>query len=192
MYRVILASNSPRRKDILENLGIKFSVVTSEVEEKIDCSVDPYNLTCDLAYAKAKNVSERIEGKAIIIGADTVVLHQKILGKPRNHQEAYEILKSLSGKAHEVVTGIAVIDNDRKKQVTEYEVTKVYFREISDEEILKYIQTGEPMDKAGAYGIQGKASLFVKKIEGDYYNVVGLPIFRLGKIMHRYFNMNFL
>ncbi|AKL95089.1 septum formation protein Maf [Clostridium aceticum] len=192
MYKLILASNSPRRKEILENLGLKFSIITSDIEEKVNYNIEPYRVACNLAYQKAKSVSENITDPAIVIGADTIVILDKILGKPQNSEEAYGMLRSLSGRTHEVVTGIAIIDCYHQQQVTDYEVTKVHFREINDEEIKKYVETGEPMDKAGAYGIQGKASLFVKKIEGDYYNVVGLPVFKLGKIMHRYFNMSFL
>lgn len=192
MSRILLASNSPRRKEILENLGLQFHVVSSEIDEILKKNVHPYKLASNLALQKAENVASNNYTDGLIIAADTIVIHDNVLGKPQNQQDAYEMLKKLSDDAHEVVTGVAIIDCKRNKKITDYEVTKVYFREISDEEIYKYIATGEPMDKAGAYGIQGKASLFIKKIDGDYFNVVGLPIYKLGKLMQEHFNYNLL
>lgn len=192
MTRFILASNSPRRKEILEKLDVEFEVITSNIEEKIDNTISPYRLVCDLAYQKAKNMVSKVEDSAIIIAADTIVVKDKVFGKPINQDEAYQMIKSLSGKVHEVVTGLAIIDTYTNKEVKAYEITKVYFRQIEDEEIYKYIATGEPLDKAGGYGIQGKASLFIRKIDGDYHNVVGLPIYRLAEILKNEFNISLL
>lgn len=189
---IILASNSPRRKELLRNLGIEFSVVSSEFDEKLDDSMHPYELACHLALEKAKDVARKGYDNAIIIAADTLVIHNKILGKPKSLNEAYIMLKSLSGNVHEVVTGVALLDEYNNIQITDYEMTKVYFRKISDEEINRYISTGESMDKAGAYGIQGKASLFIEKIDGDFFNVMGLPIYKLGKMMQQHFNYDLL
>ena len=192
MKEIILASNSPRRRELLKKLDIEFNVVISNIEEEINSNISPYELACNLAHQKAKDVLTKIKDKAIIIAADTVVIHNEVLGKPKTKQEAYEMLKSLSGTTHEVVTGLVVIDSYSYKEIIEYEVTKVSFREIENEEIYRYIETGEPMDKAGAYGIQGKASLFIEKINGDYYNVMGLPVYRLGNILKNNFNINLL
>lgn len=188
MTKIILASGSPRRKELLKNLGITFNVVNSEFEEVLSDNMHPYKLAADLALQKAESVANNNYTDAIIIAADTIVIHKGVLGKPHNDDDAYEMLKALSNNVHEVVTGIAIMDCKSNKSITDYEVTKVYFREISDEEIYRYIATGEPMDKAGAYGIQGKASLFVKKIDGDYFNVVGLPIYKLGRLLQQEFN----
>ncbi|SDK58394.1 Maf family protein [Natronincola ferrireducens] len=192
MYKIVLASNSPRRKEILENLGVQFQIITSDIEEKLNQDMDPYHLATELAYQKAKNVADKINDKVIVIGADTVVVNNQILGKPQDQLEAFRMLKQLSGNQHEVVTGLALIDCHTKKEIRDYEITKVCFRQLEDIEINQYIATGEPMDKAGGYGIQGKASLFVRKIDGDYYNVVGLPIYKLGEMLNHYFNIHLL
>ena len=192
MTKFILASNSPRRQEIFRKLNIEFEVITSDIEEIIDNNIPPYRLACDLAYQKASSIITHIQGDAIIIAADTIVYNNGVFGKPHNHQAAYEMIKSLSGKTHEVITGLAIIDTNTNKEVKEYEITKVHFRKIEDEEIYKYIATGEPMDKAGGYGIQGKASLFIRKIDGDYYNVVGLPVYKLGEILKNKFDISLL
>ena len=192
MTKFILASNSPRRQEIFRKLNIEFEVITADIEEIIDNNIPPYRLACDLAYQKASNIITHIQGDGIIIAADTIVYNNGVFGKPHNHQAAYEMIKSLSGKTHEVITGLAIIDTNTNKEVKEYEITKVHFRKIEDEEIYKYIATGEPMDKAGGYGIQGKASLFIRKIDGDYYNVVGLPVYKLGEILKNKFDISLL
>lgn len=192
MSRIILASNSPRRKELLENLGVKFDIIVSDVEEKTDLNAAPHEIAMNLAYLKAKDVSNNVKDDAIVIAADTIVVKEKILGKPCDEKEAFNMLKSLSGGVHEVITGIAVIANYKDKEILDYVSTKVYFKSISDQWILNYIRTGEPMDKAGAYGIQGKAALFIEKIDGDYYNVVGLPVSRLAVILQNHFNVHLL
>lgn len=192
MKQLVLASTSPRRKEILESLGVEFKVIGSNIEEKVDENLSPPEIAKQLAYLKAKDVSNKINGDYVVVGADTIVEYNKVLGKPRNIEEAYNMLKLLSGQVHRVITGFAVIDCLTQKEFIDYECTNVYFNHLTDNQIQKYISTGEPMDKAGAYGIQGKASLFVSKIEGDYFNVVGLPIFKLGVVLHNHFDISLL
>jgi septum formation protein len=178
----ILASNSPRRRELLNMLALDFQVVPSEIEESIPAGEPPELATTDIAMEKALDAAKRVPQGSIVIGADTLVyLDGSPLGKPRDDREAARMLRLLSGRTHRVYTGVAVIDGDRR--LAEYERTDVTFREIDDDEIESYIKTGEPLDKAGAYGIQGWGSLFVERIRGDYYNVVGLPVFRLGMML---------
>ncbi|MFW5649453.1 MAG: Maf family protein [Candidatus Alkaliphilus sp. MAG34] len=192
MKVIILASNSSRRKEILENLGIDFRVISSNIDERIDKQLSPTEIAEHFAYLKAKNVSGKLNGPYIVIGADTVVECDGILGKPQNEQDAYRMLKLLSGRVHRVITGFAIIDCLTDQQFIDHESTKVYFKKLGDKEIQSYIATDEYIDKAGAYGIQGKASLFIEKIEGDYFNVVGLPVFRLNMALYNNFNISFL
>ena len=171
MKHIILASASPRRKEILELADLKFDVMPSDAQEITTKTV------MELASLKAKDIYKKSEKQSMIVGADTVVAYQgQILGKPTDEADAKRMLTMLSGQTHEVYTGVCVIEDGKTK--TFYEETKVTFYEISDEQIDHYIKTGEPMDKAGSYGIQGKAAVFIKGIEGDYYNVVGFPIAR--------------
>ena len=169
MKHIILASASPRRKEILELADLKFDVITTKTA--------PNEVVMELASIKAKDIYKKSEKQSMVVGADTVVAYQgQILGKPADEADAKRMLTMLSGQTHEVYTGVCVIEDGKTK--TFYEETKVTFYEISDEQIDRYIKTGEPMDKAGSYGIQGKAAVFIKGIEGDYYNVVGFPIAR--------------
>ncbi|EYE88456.1 septum formation protein Maf [Fervidicella metallireducens AeB] len=184
MKNIILASSSPRRKEILDNLGINFEVVPSNYcEEMLKGTAE--EIVCELAKNKAIEVAKRIKKDAIIIAADTLVYKDFILGKPKTENEAFQMLKLLSGDMHKVVTGLFVIDTKDSSFYQEVETTNVFFKELTDEEIWDYVYTGEPMDKAGGYGIQGKGSFFVKKIDGCYFNVVGLPIHKLYNIMKR-------
>lgn len=192
MKAIILASDSSRRKEILENLRIDFRVISSNIDEGTDKQLSPVETAEHFAYSKAKYVSDKLSGHYIVIGADTIVECDGILGKPQNEQDAYRMLKLLSGGVHTVITGLAIVDCLTGQQFVGHESTKVYFKELGDEEIQSYIATGEYIDKAGAYGIQGKASLFIEKIEGDYFNVVGLPVFRLGVVLHNNFNISLL
>ncbi|MBC7958325.1 MAG: septum formation inhibitor Maf [Vallitaleaceae bacterium] len=177
---IILASASPRRSEILENLKIPFQKRTSSIDESNYKMDNPLELVKILAYEKARSVRLPQDEDLLIIGADTiVVLGQTILGKPKNAEEATTYLKLLSGKAHSVYTGLAMIKSRDEALFLDYCETKVFMRSYRDEEIKAYIQTKEPMDKAGAYGIQGFGAALVEKIEGDYYNVVGLPISKL-------------
>lgn len=176
MKHIILASASPRRKEILELADLKFDIMPSNAQE-ITTKTAPNEVVMELASIKAKDIYEKSEKQSMIVGADTVVAYQgQILGKPTDEADAKRMLTMLSGQTHEVYTGVCVIEDEKIKIF--YEETKVTFYEISDEQIDRYIKTGEPMDKAGSYGIQGKAAVFIKGIEGDYYNVVGFPIAR--------------
>lgn len=198
MDRLILASASPRRRELLENIGLKFDIiVSSENEENIDDTLPPKLYTSELAVLKANSVAKKLieEGrqKGIIISADTVVyLDEKILGKPKNKEDAFLMLNSLSGRIHSVYTGICVLRLNDGFMVSESVRTDVKFKDIDDNLIRKYIGTNEPMDKAGAYGIQGIGSLLVEKIDGDYFNVVGLPVSTLCEILKKEFNVDIL
>lgn len=176
MKHIILASGSPRRKEILDLAELDFGVMPSNAEE-ITTKTAPHEVVMELALIKAKDIYEKTDKQSMVVGADTVVAYQgQILGKPADKEDAKRMLFMLSGQTHEVYTGVCVIEDGEAK--TFYEETKVTFYEISEDEIDHYIETGEPMDKAGSYGIQGKAAVFIKGIEGDYYNVVGFPIAR--------------
>lgn len=176
MEHIILASASPRRKEIFELAELSFEIVPSQVEEVIT-KERPEEVVIELSEQKAWDVWKRSDGREIVVGADTVVAYDgKILGKPKDEKEAFQMLSMLSGNTHQVYTGVTIIQNGEKKSF--YEETKVKFYPLTEDEIQAYIKTGEPMDKAGAYGIQGKAAPFICGIEGDYYNVVGFPIAR--------------
>jgi septum formation protein len=193
--KVYLASASPRRREILNLAGIKHSVIIPEVSEEFDVAPDTPAQTVEiLSERKAKATLELLKDEKddfLVIAADTVVaLGDNIFGKPRDTEDAFNTVRSLSGERHEVYTGVTVAS--RSKTVSFVEQSSVYFRDLSDEEIEKYIKTGEPMDKAGAYGIQGKGCVFVKRIEGDYFNIVGLPIYRVYCVMTNDFSYNLI
>ena len=173
--RIILASGSPRRKEILHNLSVEFEVITADTDETCGES-DPGRYSEQLAVRKGRAVSDLVNDKdALIISADTVVyIDGKILGKPTDEADAKRILSELSGRTHTVATGLSLIMGD--KAVSDFEETDVKFAEMPKEFIRQYINSGEPMDKAGAYGIQGRASLWIVGINGDYFNVVGFPV----------------
>ena len=190
-YNFILASKSPRRKELLRNIGINAEVVTSDVDESKLRDLPPEKMVTELAMMKAADVARSFRGNTIVIGADTaVVLEGKIFGKPKSMDEAKEMLRLLSGKTHEVYTGYCVFDCSDASAVSKYEVTKVTFRALSEEEINGYVKTREPMDKAGAYGIQKKGSVFIRKIDGDYFNVVGLPVCALAVLLKEEFQID--
>jgi septum formation protein len=183
MKKIILASSSPRRAEILKNLNLDFEVVPSNFEESI-LNMPPSALVCHLAHCKAVEVASRVEKDSIIIAADTVVYKDgTIIGKPKSRDEAFRILNLLSGSQHNVITGLCVVQNSDNIILEDHEDTEVYFRDLSEIEINDYIDTGEPVDKAGGYGIQGLGGVFVKKINGCYFNVVGLPVYKLGLIL---------
>jgi septum formation protein len=193
--KLILASISPRRKYllgiVLNNFGLKFDVIPANIKECIPENAKNYPvLVKKLALEKANEVAKKHKG--VIIGADTiVVLNGKVLGKPRNREDAYKMLAALSGNEHKVYTGIAIINNDKGVKFTDYELSRVRFRKLEDKEILFYIKSGSPMDKAGAYGIQDDfGSTFVRKINGDYFNVVGLPIVKTYLGLKQILNIN--
>lgn len=171
---IILASASPRRKELLSLAGIEYTVIPSECDEALPEKISPPEAVTLLAERKADDVFKRYPGD-IIIAADTVVaLGEEILGKPKNETDAFKMLRMLSGKMHTVYTGVCIMNKDGKDIF--FCSTEVEFYELTDDEITEYISTGEPTDKAGAYGIQGKGALLVKRISGDYLNVVGLPL----------------
>ena len=189
MRKWILASASPRRKELLFRLGVTFQVIPSKAEEVITQS-DPKEAVKHLAMLKAREVSERQmqsqaclqegKGDTIVLGADTVVVYEeKILGKPKDKKDAAEMLQMLSGQTHQVYTGVSLMRLPMGQVYTFCQRTDVTMYPLSEEEIRRYVDTGEPMDKAGSYGIQGLGGIFVKKISGDYNNVVGLPISRI-------------
>ncbi|MGI6553443.1 MAG: Maf family protein [Bacillota bacterium] len=179
MMQLILASASPRRRQLLSQLNLEFTVLASSQEEKLDGERDPVLLAERLALAKAREVAAGLQ-EGLVIGADTiVVLEDRILGKPAFEAEAKEMLELLSGRKHQVISGLALVEAATGKHWLAHEVTGVWFRILEPEEIESYIATGEPFDKAGAYGIQGLGAVFVEKIEGCYFNVVGLPLARL-------------
>lgn len=174
MKRFIVASASPRRKELLENVGFKFEIIPSDADESCEESITPEELVKVLATRKAKSVFEK-NTDAVVLGCDTVVEYcGTILGKPKNRQEAKQMLKMLSGKRHNVHTGVCI--TDKEKTVSFVNTVKVEFYELTDELTESYVATGESDDKAGAYGIQGLGCVLVKGIEGDYFSVVGLPV----------------
>ena len=177
---LILASQSPRRRELLGLTGLDFIVRVADIDETMDPGKAPFEEVARVSRLKALAVSR--EPGDVVIAADTIVVCEgKMLGKPRDESDAFRILSLLSGRTHEVMTGMTVLRDE--EIVTHTEVTKIHFRELHPEEIRAYIATGEPMDKAGAYGIQGGAALFADQMEGDYYNVMGLPVCRLAMIL---------
>jgi septum formation protein len=177
---LILASQSPRRKELLGLFGIPFTVRVADIDETMDPSLSPAEAVARISSKKAHAIAATAED--VVIAADTiVVVEDRILGKPRTPQEAAQMLRLLSGRDHQVMTGVTVRFGQQEAVFTE--ITALHFRDLTDGEILRYVQTGEPMDKAGAYGIQGGAALFCEKISGDYYNVMGLPVCRLGQVL---------
>ena len=182
---IILASQSPRRRELLERMGLTgFQVISPDVDENLGEELPPAELVSRLSRRKAQAVAAKAGQDALVIAADTVVaLEGTILGKPADELAAFRMLSALSGARHQVYTGVTVLRGE--EAYTEYEVTDVTFRELSEGEIEDYIRTGEPMDKAGAYGIQGYGALFIEGIQGDYYNVMGLPVCRLCRLLDR-------
>lgn len=189
-YEIVLASKSARRYEILTNLGLKPEVIVSDADENIDSSLPPETYTEKLSILKASTVKDKVSKDKIIIASDTVVYaNNEILGKPKDRNDARRMLKMLSGSTHKVVSGVAVIHKDKISYSSDS--TEVTFRELSDSEIEAYLDTDEPYDKAGAYGIQDNASVFIRKINGDYFNVVGLPVYKLFELLKKEFNIDF-
>jgi len=183
--KIILASNSPRRKELLSQIGVIFEAIPSRFEENM-VRMSPAEMVEHFAYMKAKDVAERVQENALIIGSDTIVYLDRIMGKPENEEDAFNMLRELSGRYHLVISGICIINTATGESLRSHETTKVKMKNLSREEILAYINTHEPLDKAGAYAIQGMGSLFVERIEGDYFNVVGLPLFRLARMLEHF------
>ena len=180
--QLILASASPRRKALLSLFGLPFVVRAADIDETMDFSKPPLDEVARVSRAKALAVP-REEDDAVIAADTIVVCDGKVLGKPHNREEAIAMLSLLSGRDHQVMTGCTVLRGQKSETFTE--VTDLHFRPLSQMEIEKYVASGEPMDKAGAYGIQGGAALFCERIAGDYYNVMGLPVCRLGQALKR-------
>ena len=180
---IILASQSPRRKELLELAEIKHQIIVSHVEEIIDDNLSPEDIVQDLAIQKATVVANQHTTETVI-GADTIVVCDGIiLGKPKDELEAYEMLKKLSGRTHQVMTGVSIINVEKELLTSFVNITEVNFYHVTDDFINQYILTKEPMDKAGAYGIQGKGFELVRSISGDYYSVMGLPISQLKRTL---------
>jgi septum formation protein len=188
--KLILASASPRRAEILRNAGIQFEICSRDVDESRLDNESPGDYVCRLALAKAVSAAERnpnLDGDALIIGADTVVVvGSAILGKPASSDDAKRMLRSISGRVHEVHTGLALLETSGMRQRVVQEITRVHFAHLGDQEIEGYIATGEPFDKAGAYAIQGLGGRYVTRIEGCYFNVMGLPLARLWTLLREF------
>ena len=194
--KIILASGSPRRKELLEKIGLKFNIDPSDYPEDWQSKIQSYkdrgialipeDLAKSISIGKAAAVAPKYPN-SIILAADTIgVLRGKVIGKPRTPDEARQMLQALSGKSHRVITAFTILDSTNNKTVTRTVATRVYFKKLSQTEIDNYVKTGEPLDKAGAYAIQGKGSIFVEKIEGDYYNVMGLPLNSLSESLKEF------
>ena len=180
---LILASASPRRKELLSLFNIPFVIRVADIDEAMDLNKSPYDEVGRVSLEKALAVPR--DDDDIVIAADTIVVCQgKVLGKPRDESHAKEMLQMLSGRDHQVMTGCTVLHGQQCETFTE--VTDLHFRTLSEAEIDRYIQSGEPMDKAGSYGIQGGAALFAERLVGDYYNVVGLPVCRLSQLLREF------
>lgn len=184
MKRLVLASKSPRRQQILQGLGLQAQIIPSNIIEEVPRGVPPQEVAIHLALQKARDVASRLDYQALVIGADTiVVLEGEIMGKPGSPQEAFDMLSKLAGKEHEVITGIALVDSGGNVEIADYQSTRVKMKEVDSNRLWKYVETGEPLDKAGAYAVQGKASVFIERIDGCFFNVMGLPVTRLDSML---------
>jgi septum formation protein len=187
---IILASGSPRRKEILANTNVEFNVITSDIDESILKNEEPTQLVLRLAFEKCMSVARK-NPNDLVIGADTiVVLDHEILGKPKNEEEAFDMLSKLSNREHQVITGISIVNLGNEKKIVDYAISNVKFKKLTDQDIKDYISTKECLDKAGSYGIKGYGALLVEGIKGDYFNIVGLPISKLSDILKENFNIN--
>lgn len=183
MKRIILASTSPRRENLLKKLGIPFEVVESNFEEVMDSIINPHTLAKKLSLGKAQAVASKFKN-SIIIAADTFIVCQKeVMGKAHTREEARRMLNKLSGRQHLVITGFAVIDTQTNRTISYSEQSTVYIKKLNKKDIDDYIKSGEPLEKAGAYAIQGLGAKIVERYEGDYFNIVGLPINSLSKTL---------
>lgn len=186
MRKIMLASASPRRKEILRKTGLNFSTCTSDYKEDINLSLKPRALAKFLSRKKAETVARKYKN-AIIITADTfIVFKNRLLGKPHTDKEAEKMLNMLNGKAHSVITGFTIMDTASKKILSRSVETKVYFKKLGRKEINAYVRSKEPLDKAGAYAIQGLGSVFIERIDGDFLNVVGLPLLALTESLKKF------
>ncbi len=192
MENIILASSSPRRKELFEKYNISPTIIPSDIIEKSFIGENPTQIAMSLAFQKAYSIS-KLNPDKIVIGADTIVVFEnQILGKPKDEEDALRILKLLNGNYHNVITGISIIQGSSKIKIVDYENTIVKFRDLEDSKLIHYVNTNEPMDKAGAYGIQGYGALLVEKIDGCYLNVVGLPLVKLDFLLNKFFKISLL
>ena len=184
--KIILSSKSPRRKELMDMLNLKYEVIVSDAEEILEQGLKIEEQAKRLSYIKAKTVFNETTGDRIVIGSDTMVIKDgKIYGKPKNEEDAFRILKELNGSKHQVITGLAILveRSGKYQEYLDYDITEVYFKNMTDEEIKNWIATGETIDKAGAYAVQGKFSVFIEKINGNYWSVMGLPIHKVYDIL---------
>ncbi len=192
MKKIILASKSPRRIEMLKRYVNDIIIYSPDTKETVNSFDRPETSVMKVAFEKALKAYSDCEEKGLIIAADTIVYLDKIMGKPKNENEAFEMLKILSGKTHYVFTGICIIDTLEHKKIVDYENTKVVFNDLTHDFIKRYLKTNEYQDKAGAYGIQGYGELLVKEIHGCYNNVKGLPITKLNNLLTKHFSQNLL
>ena len=179
---LILASASPRRKELLEKFGVPFTIRVADIDETMNPLLSPCEEVARVSRLKAHAIPRQPED--VVIAADTIVVCQEqVLGKPKSKEDACAMLRLLSGRDHQVMTGCTILRGGKAETFTE--ITDIHFRPLSEKEIARYVESGEPMDKAGSYGIQGGAALFCQKMVGDYYNVMGLPVCRLGEALKR-------
>jgi len=191
MKKIILASSSPRRIEMLKRYA-DITIMAPGTKEKANPFELPQTTVMKVAFEKALDIYTKCQEKALIIAADTIVYSDRIMGKPKDETEAYEMLSRLSGKTHCVYTGICIIDSENSKKILDYEKTQVVFNRLEDELIRRYLKTNEYQDKAGAYGIQGYGELLVKEIQGCYNNVKGLPVAKLNNLLSEHFSVNLL
>ncbi len=189
--RVILASKSPRRVELLSKYISDFEVLPAEIDEKFDYNLKPEISVMTLAYEKGYEIA-KVNEDALIIAADTMVYYDEMLGKPRDREDAFKMLKNLSGKTHRVISGIALICLDKKIKIVDSCSTDVRFRELTDEQINRYLDTEEYVDKAGAYGIQGKGELLCESFCGSYSNVVGMPMVELDMLLDKFLDKSLM
>ena len=195
MKELFLASQSPRRKMLLEQVGVPFTVFPSDVDETIEPNINPAEVVQILAARKAEHAARQLSEipSAVVLAADTiVVLHDQVLGKPKDREDAFEMLRMLQNKWHHVMTGIVLIDTATGERLAHVEKTRVLVRPLTPGAIWNYIDSGEPLDKAGAYGIQGLGALLVEKLDACYFNVVGLPIYSVSVMLERFGIKTFL
>ncbi|SCW46245.1 septum formation protein [Paenibacillus tianmuensis] len=185
MKTLVLASSSPRRQELIQMLKLPFEIITNDVDETISTDLPPDRIVEELSLRKAKASTARVtDSQSIVIGSDTIVVYsQQVLGKPKDQEDAFRMLKLIEGKTHQVYTGITCIDVGESRIITRSKVTDVRMKALSDEQIRAYIATGEPMDKAGAYAIQGIGSTIIESINGDHFNVVGMSLSLLSELL---------
>lgn len=184
--KIILATTSPRRHGLAQTMGLDFDIVPSNYEEDMSKKLKPKELVMEFSYGKAADVAKKFK-EGIVIGVDTIVVFNgKNLGKPKDEKDAYKMLKSFSGKKQYIYSGVAMIDCKTGKTIRDCEISEVYFNKLTDKEIKSYIKTGEYKGKAGGYGVQDLASIFIKRINGCYFNVMGFPIFNIYKNLQKF------